>query len=146
MSAHVGFPDLESCRLLKRSGVSQALIDVMGDDETAAQVYHLSGMSRVLNGLRAIRESGLQLIPHIVAGLHYGNIRAEYEALEIIRRRRPAALVVVVLTPLKGTPMEHVQAMVEAAEDYGRPEITKGPLAAGTRRPPQNPPLEMAFH
>ena len=45
-----------------------------------------------------------------------------------------------------GTPMEHVQAIVEAAEDYGRPEITKGPLAAGTRRPPQNPPLEMAFH
>ncbi len=45
-----------------------------------------------------------------------------------------------------GTPMAHIQAMVEAAEAYGRPEITQGPIAQGTRQVPHDPPLEMAFH
>ena len=36
--------------------------------------------------------------------------------------------------------------MVDAAEAYGKPQITKGPLATGERRPPANPPLEAAFH
>jgi uroporphyrinogen-III decarboxylase len=45
-----------------------------------------------------------------------------------------------------GTPMEHVRAMVEAAEEYGRPKVTRGPIASGDRQPPQNPRLERHFH
>lgn len=106
MSAHTGFPDLESCRLLKEAGVKQGLIDVMGDERTATRIYHLSGLKKVFDALTAIKKSGLQFIPHIVAGLWYGKIIAEFKALEIIRDYRPDALVIVVLTPLKGTPME----------------------------------------
>ena len=53
-------------------------------------------------------ESGLEWVPHIVAGLHYGTIRGEYEALDLIGRYNPAALVIVVITPLAGTPMANV--------------------------------------
>jgi uroporphyrinogen-III decarboxylase len=45
-----------------------------------------------------------------------------------------------------GTPIEHIQAMVSAAEEYGKPEITKGPIASGERIPNQNPALKRAFH
>jgi len=44
------------------------------------------------------------------------------------------------------TPPDHIQAMVDAAETYGKPEITKGPIASGERTVPQNPPLMRAFH
>ncbi len=108
MSAHTGFPDLESCRVLEKSGVKQGLIDVMGDEQTATRVYHLTGLKQVHDALLGIKKSGLQLIPHIVAGLWYGSLSAEYKALEIIRDYRPDALVIVVLTPLKGTPMAEV--------------------------------------
>jgi len=108
MSAHTGFPDLESCRLLKKAGVKQGLIDVMGNEQTATRVYHLAGLKQVFDAIEGIKKSGLQLIPHIVAGLWYGKLSAEYKALEIIRDYRPDALVIVVLTPLKGTPMAGV--------------------------------------
>ena len=45
-----------------------------------------------------------------------------------------------------GTPIEHMQAVVDAAVEYGKPEINRGPIASGQRVPPANPPLEMAFH
>jgi uncharacterized radical SAM superfamily protein len=105
LSAHVGFPDRETCRRLKAAGVKQALIDVMGDAETATRIYHLDGVQRVVDAVESISESGLQFVPHIVAGLYYGNMRAEYRALEIISQYRPSAVVIVVLTPLKGTAM-----------------------------------------
>jgi uncharacterized radical SAM superfamily protein len=108
LSAHTGFPDRETCRLLKNAGLNQALIDVIGDEKAASQIYHLPSLETVLRALEALNESGLELVPHVVAGLHYGKIEAEYEALKIIKRFQPAALVVVVLTPLKGTPMTGV--------------------------------------
>ena len=105
ISAHTGFPDYKTCCDLKEAGVTQGLIDVMGDHETARAIYHLKGLNPVLEALAGIKESGLQLAPHIVAGLFHGRIKAEQEALKIIRSHDPHVLVIVVLTPLKGTPM-----------------------------------------
>ena len=109
LSAHVGFPDLETCRRLKKSGVRQALVDVMGDEDTASLVYHLGGLLTVRDALESISQSGLQLAPHIVAGLHYGRMKGEEEALQMLSRYDPAVLVVVVLTALKGTPMAGIK-------------------------------------
>ncbi len=139
LSAHTGFPDMETCRDLKDAGVRQGLIDVMGDDETAAGIYHLNGLRPVMESLSAIKESGLQLVPHIVAGLFHGGIRAEMKALEIIRSLEPHVLVIVVLTPLKGTPMAHapVPTALEIARIVAKarllmPEV---PISLGCERP-----------
>jgi len=139
ISAHTGFPDQKTCHELKKAGVTQALIDVMGDEETASLIYHLKGLKQIVDALESIAQSGLQLIPHIVAGLFYGNINAEYRALEIIRHYRPSALVIVVLTPLKGTSMAHVTP--PSPQEVGRlianarivmPEV---PISLGCERP-----------
>jgi uroporphyrinogen-III decarboxylase len=45
-----------------------------------------------------------------------------------------------------GTQPHHIQAMVDASEEYGKPEINKGPIANGERTLPTDPPLERAFH
>jgi uncharacterized radical SAM superfamily protein len=109
LSAHVGFPDLKTCRQLEKSGVRQALLDVMGDEETASRVYHLKGLQTVRDALESISRTGLQLAPHIVAGLHYGVMKGEEEALQMLSRYDPVVLVVVVLTALKGTPMAGIK-------------------------------------
>ena len=139
ISAHVGFPDRETCHLLKKSGISQALIDVMGDEETATAVYHLSGLTPVVQALDAIGEGGLQLIPHIVAGLYYGEMRGEYHALDLIAPYEPTALVIVVLTPFSGTPMKNVTppSPVEVGRliAHARLRMPHVPISLGCERP-----------
>jgi uncharacterized radical SAM superfamily protein len=139
VSAHVGFPDLETCRRLKASGVRQALLDVMGDEETASDVYHLKGLQTVRDALESISQSGLQLAPHIVAGLHYGRIKGEEEALQMVSRYNPAVLVFVVLTALKGTPMAGIKAPspLEVARliATARLVMPQLPISLGCERP-----------
>lgn len=139
ISAHTGFPDNESCRMIKEAGVSQGLIDVMGDAKTATQIYHLNGLKPLFEALDAIERSGLEFVPHIVAGLFHGNISAEYKALQIISTYRPKALVIVVITPLKGTAMERIvpPSPIEIGRLIARarllmPEV---PISLGCERP-----------
>lgn len=139
LSAHVGFPDLETCLKLKNSGVRQALLDVMGDEETASRVYHLTGLQTVRNALESISQSGLPLAPHIVAGLHYGRLRGEEEALKMLSPYDPAVLVVVVLTALKGTPMAGINppSPLEVARLIAKARLLMPqlPISLGCERP-----------
>jgi uncharacterized radical SAM superfamily protein len=139
LSAHVGFPDLETCRQLKKSGVRQALLDVIGDEETVSQVYHLRGLQIVRDALENISQSGLQLAPHIVAGLHYGRIKGEEDALQMLSRYDPAVLVVVVLTALKGTPMAGITppSPLEVARLIAKARLLMPqlPISLGCERP-----------
>jgi len=139
LSAHIGFPDQETCIRLRNAGVEQALIDVMGDEDTATRIYHLERLNRVLEALDNISESGLQLAPHIVAGLFYGQIRGEWKALEIIREYKPSALVIVVITPLKGTPMADIMPPdpIEVGRliAHARIMMPRTPISLGCERP-----------
>ena len=147
LSAHVGFPDLETCRQLKTSGVRQALLDVMGDEETASEIYHLKGLRTVRDALESISQSGLQLAPHIVAGLHYGRMKGEEEALQMLSRHHPAVLVVVVLTGLKGTPMAGITppSPLEVARLIAKARLLMPhlPISLGCERPRNKEGMEL---
>jgi len=108
LSVHSGFVDFNTAVALKKSGIDQALIDVMGDEETAKKIYHLDGLKNVTISLENLFRSGLDVVPHMVGGLMYGKIHGEYNALRIISRFNPSSFVIVVLMPLKGTPMSGV--------------------------------------
>jgi uncharacterized radical SAM superfamily protein len=147
LSAHVGFPDLDSCRQLKKSGIRQALLDVMGDEETASEVYHLKGLQTVRDALESISQSGLQLVPHIVAGLHYGTMKGEEEALQMLSRYHPAVLVIVVLTGLKGTPMAGITppSPLEVARLIAKARLLMPhlPISLGCERPRNKEGMEL---
>ena len=147
LSAHTGFPDYQMCLKLKEAGVKQGLIDVMGDHETARSVYHLKGLEPVLKALSGIRESGLQLAPHIVAGLFHGKMKAEQNALKIIRSHAPHVLVIVVLTPLKGTPMANAErpSPLEIARLIAQARLLmpRVPISLGCERPRNRAGWEM---
>ena len=116
---HTGLTDAETARRLKEAGVDQALIDVIGDRETARRVYHLDkGPADYAAALEALCAAGLEVIPHVVVGLDFGQLRGELEALRIVSQADAAATVLVGLNPLPGTPMAGVRG--PSPEDMAR--------------------------
>ncbi|UCF09271.1 MAG: radical SAM protein [Thermoplasmata archaeon] len=106
---HCGLASKETAEKLKGAGIDQVLMDVIGDAETIRQVYHLNKTPEDFeNSLRIIRDANLAMAPHIVVGLHYGRILGEYNALRMISEVSPDVIVLVVLSPMHGTPMEGV--------------------------------------
>ena len=139
ISVHSGFLDFSTAVALKEAGVDQALIDVMGDEETAKKIYHLDSLQKVITSLENLFKSGLDVVPHIVAGLMHGKIHGEYNALHIISRFNPSSFVIVVLTPLKGTPMSGVlpPSPIEVARliATARLMMPHTPISLGCERP-----------
>jgi len=116
ISIHTGVMPEATARRLKAAGVDQALIDLIGSDETVKEVYHLDGgVGLIRNSMRALSDAEIEMAPHIVVGLHYGRILGEYQAIEMAREFDVRTLVFVVLTPFKGGPMENVAS--PSAED-----------------------------
>lgn len=107
ISVHTGLIDKKTAMALKDAGVDEFMIDVIGDQETLRKVYHLEvPLKRMSESLEALSATKVPLIPHIVFGLHYGQVRGEFKALEMIAKARPYAVVLVVLIPIKGSPMD----------------------------------------
>ena len=105
VSVHSGLLDEATARDLKAAGVDQALIDVIGDDETFQKIYHVPfGISVIADTLRALDRAGLPMVPHVVCGLDYGRIRGERRALDMIARHRVEQVVIVSLMRIPGTP------------------------------------------
>ena len=107
VSVHCGFVGEEDALALKRAGVDQALIDVVGDDRTVRTVMHLPfGASGIEDSMAALERAGLPMVPHVVCGLDHGHIRGEEKALKMIAGFKVDQMVIVTLMPLSGTPME----------------------------------------
>ncbi|MBW2618742.1 MAG: radical SAM protein, partial [Deltaproteobacteria bacterium] len=105
VAVHSGFPDHHQAALLKKAGVDSVMLDVIGDDETQVAIYGLNGTNRAAESLAALTEAGLRVVPHVVVGLHFGQLRGEERAIEMIARLRIGRVVFVVFMPLKGTPL-----------------------------------------
>jgi len=104
VSVHSGLVDAGTARGLARAGVDQALIDVVGSDDTYRRIYHVPfGVDRISISMGHLRDAGLAVAPHIVCGLHYGNILAERDAVRAISRFDPEQVVVVSYMRIPGT-------------------------------------------
>lgn len=106
VTVHAGQLDKSEAMALKDAGVDQALVDVIGDDTTAREIYHLQqGTAVIRRTLDSLASAGLEIVPHILVGLHFGCLRGEDSALEIIAGYPLKKYVVVVIMPFRGTPM-----------------------------------------
>lgn len=118
VTAHVARLDVKTARALKAAGVRQALIDVVGHERTAREVLHLAqGLQVQEETLRSLAEAGLEVVPHIILGLHGGRFLGEEKALRIVAGLNARRVVFVVLMPLKSTPFAGAEppAVEEAA-------------------------------
>lgn len=95
---------------LADAAVDGVMLDIIGAAETIRDVYHLDLVPADFErSLALLAERGLRIIPHIVLGLHYGQFLGEWDALEMIASHPVSTLILVVLTPLVGTPMGHLE-------------------------------------
>jgi len=103
---HTGLVKRAGARALRDAQVDGALMDVVGYDATIRSVLHLD--ARTMDFERALgllEEHDVPAIPHVIIGLHYGRIRGESTALDIIRRYQARALVLVLFRPVPFTSM-----------------------------------------
>lgn len=106
---HSGVVHPSLARGLADAGVDGVMLDVIGANETIREVYHLDLTAADFErSIELLAAEGLKIIPHIVLGLHYGELKGEWKALEMIRRYPVSTLILVVLTPLVGTPMANL--------------------------------------
>ena len=106
---HTGVIDFSTAKRLKEAGVDAALIDIIGSDETIREVYHLDvSVEDYERSLQAFHESGIPFVPHVLAGLHYGELKGELEALKMVAKYSPSAVIIISFMPIRGTPMENV--------------------------------------
>jgi len=116
---HTGLIRREVAKELKEAGVDQILIDVIGDDDTIGEVYHLN--KRVENyeeTLWMLKEIGHRLAPHIIIGHHFGEIRGEWKALEMVTRVGVDTIVLVIFKTLQ--PFEKNHFKVPRPEETSR--------------------------
>ncbi|KCZ73141.1 biotin synthetase-like uncharacterized protein [Candidatus Methanoperedens nitroreducens] len=108
--AHTGFISYKEAKALKGSGLDGIGFDVIGDVSTAREVYGLEVSEKeYIESLRAIEDSGIMVFPHVCVGLHFGDLRGEFHALELIREIKPETIIITGLMPVAGTPMAHIK-------------------------------------
>lgn len=140
VTVHTGLIDRPTALSLRRAGVDEFLIDVLGSEDTMRVVYHLdSDLDKMDASLEALEATGAPVVPHVVFGLHYGEVRGEMRALDMVARHDPFVFVVVVLIPIRDSPMKDVRPpdprdvvrFIAAA----RARMPKVPIALSCARP-----------
>jgi lipoyl synthase len=140
IAIHSALIDGQRAKLMESAGVDAAMMDVIGAEETIRQVYHLDrGVDDFEAALAALTSTRMEIVPHIVVGLHYGEVRGEPNALDIVSRHPVHSLVLVVIMPIYAGPGTF---RVPATEDVGRIFLTARkrladrPVLLGCARPP----------
>ncbi|MDQ7018685.1 MAG: radical SAM protein [Robiginitomaculum sp.] len=105
IAIHTALLDEAAAKRMESAGVDSAMMDVIGAQETIEQVYKLDRPVADFEAtLAALTSTKLKVTPHIVVGLHYGEILGEENALDIVSRYDVHALVLVVIMPFYAKP------------------------------------------
>lgn len=141
IALHTALVSHDIARRMEDSGIDAAMMDVIGAQETITQVYHLKRtVDDFERSLEYLVASGMRVVPHIVLGLHYGRFLGEDNALEIVARHLPTALVLVVVMPFYApqkrpfvTPDSHEVGRFFLRARQALPGL---PILLGCARPP----------
>jgi len=106
---HTGVVYPETAKALGEAGIDGAMFDIIGSDETLRQIYHMDESVDIFDdSMSHLEDYGVPYMPHIIAGLHYGKLTGEAEAIKMIAKHEPNSVVVVAFMPLDRTPMQDV--------------------------------------
>ena len=140
IAIHSALLDAPRARAMADAGVDTAMMDVIGARETIEQVYHLERpVAEFEATLEALCATSMEVVPHIVIGLHYGRILGEPNALDIVSRHRVTALVLVVVMPFYAKPgLYAVPDAGEVGRLFGeaRRRLPDRQVLLGCARPP----------
>ena len=105
IAVHTALLDERRAKDMEAAGVDTVMMDVIGAQETIEQVYKLKRpVDDFEKTLAALASTSMEVTPHIVIGLHYGQILGEANALDMVSRYDVNALVLVVIMPFYAKP------------------------------------------
>ena len=100
IAMHTALVDESIASQMEDSGIDAVMMDVIGSQDTITQVYHLRRtVEDFEKSLECLVATRMKVVPHIVIGLHYGHLLGEWNALDMIKRHLPSAVVLVVVMP-----------------------------------------------
>ncbi len=103
---HTGLVSPPLADALAEARIDMALLDTIGDNRTIRDIYHLeASVGDYERSLKLLTDRDIPTAPHVVMGLHYGQIRGESQALEMIARYPIKALVLIGFRPILKTLM-----------------------------------------
>jgi uncharacterized radical SAM superfamily protein len=139
IAIHSALLDAPRAQAMEAAGVDTAMMDVIGARETIREVYHLERPVEDFEAtLAALCSTSMEVVPHIVIGLHYGRLLGEPAALEIVSRHCIHSLVLVVVMPFYAKPGRfQTPATREIARLFleARGRIADRPVLLGCARP-----------
>ena len=140
IAIHSALLDEAGAKAMESAGVDTVMMDVIGAQETINEVYKLDRPVDDFEAtLAALCSTSMEVTPHIVIGLHYGHIRGESSALDIVSRYDVNALVLVVIMPFYAKPGTFVTPdTVEVGRIFGeaRERLDDRQVLLGCARPP----------
>lgn len=110
INLHVGLLNPADAEKVVESDVDVVSVDVIGDNDTIRDVCNLRAEQEDYRTmLTSLFDRGANVVPHVTAGMHFGELRGEERALRMIEEIKPKALVINSLLPTKNTAMEKIQ-------------------------------------
>ncbi|MCD6503628.1 MAG: radical SAM protein [Euryarchaeota archaeon] len=143
INVHVGIITEEDVEKIASSDVDVVSLDFVFSDDVIRNVYGIQNKTRMdyLRMLDLLEDHGVRYAPHLTVGINWGRVSWEYEAINTLKDRKFDVLVLNVLIPTKGTPMENVKlddTAVKKVFTYARNVLTNKELSLGCMRPRGN--------
>ncbi len=140
INVHTGLIDEEDMGYLKYMDPHHISIDIIGSTETVRNVIGIPrSREDYFHALQLLDSSGLSYSPHVIIGLDFGKIKGEKDAIDYISHLKNFSnLVLIVLIPTPGTPMENVKVEEEDVIGmlyYAAEKIEPGKIVLGCMRP-----------
>ena len=137
---HTGLVSKKTAQILADANIDAAMLDIIGDEQVSSRVYHINdGPRKMERSLQLLQENGIPTVPHVLVGLDYGRLNGELQALEMISKNNPAAVVIIALSPIRKTPMEHASppspVNIGKIITISRLSMEKTPILLGCARP-----------
>jgi lipoyl synthase len=140
VAVHSALLDAPRARAMASAGVDTVMMDVIGSADTIREVYHLDRPVEDFEAtLEALCSTTMEVVPHIVIGLHYGRVVGERAALDIVSRHRIHSLVLVVIMPFYARPGTFVTPTTSDIGDVfleARARLRERQVLLGCARPP----------
>ena len=140
IAVHSALLDEPRAKEMESAGVDTVMMDVIGAQQTIRDVYKLERpVEDFEKTLAALCSTSMEVSPHIVIGLHYGQILGESNALDIVSRYPVTALVLVVIMPFYARPGTFVTPeTTDVGRIFGeaRERLPEQQVLLGCARPP----------
>jgi uncharacterized radical SAM superfamily protein len=141
LNIHTGILSEKDAKQLAKTAVDFISVDLVGDSSTIQNVYGLIHKpSKYISLLKTLKKEGIKnIVPHICIGLDFGEIKGEFNAMDMISCIEPHAIVFIIMIPTLGSKMAHysppTKNEVLNVITYARSKYATLPMYLGCMRP-----------